>query len=44
MPTYIILTKLSSNGLGNLHKHETIGRKWFNEVKAECPKVKWIDY
>ena len=35
MATYILLTKLSSEGLGDLHKREAIGRKWFDAVKAE---------
>jgi uncharacterized protein with GYD domain len=44
MATFILLTKLSSDTLGNPHKRESIGRKWFKEVKAKCPKVKWIDH
>lgn len=44
MATFILLTKLSSESLGDLHKRETIGSKWFNTVKAKCPEVKWIDH
>ncbi len=44
MATFILLTKLSSASLGNLHKREVIGRKWFQAVKAKCPGVKWIDH
>jgi uncharacterized protein with GYD domain len=44
MATYILLTKLSSEGLGNPHKRENIGRKWFTSVKKKCPEVKWIDH
>jgi uncharacterized protein with GYD domain len=44
MATFVLLTKLSSDNLGNPHKRESIGRKWFNEVKAKCPNVKWIDH
>jgi len=44
MPTFILLTKLSSEGLGNPRKRENIGRKWFATVKAKCPGVKWIDH
>ena len=25
-------------------KRETIGRKWFEEVKTKCPEAKWIDH
>jgi uncharacterized protein with GYD domain len=44
MATFVLLTKLASANLGNPHKRESIGRKWFNEVKAKCPNVKWIDH
>ena len=44
MATFVLLTKLSSDNLGNPHKRESIGRKWFNEVKAKCPNIKWIDH
>ena len=43
MATFILLTKLSSASLGSPGKRETIGRKWFEEVKKKCPEVKWID-
>lgn len=44
MPTFILLTKLSSQSLGDLHQRESVGRSWFEEVKAKCPDVKWIDH
>ncbi|MBM4160322.1 MAG: GYD domain-containing protein [Ignavibacteria bacterium] len=44
MATFILLTKLSAQSLGDPHKRETIGRKWFQEVKKKCPQVKWIDH
>jgi uncharacterized protein with GYD domain len=44
MATYVLLTKLSSEGLGDPHKRENIGRKWFATVKKKCPEVKWIDH
>jgi uncharacterized protein with GYD domain len=44
MATFVLLTKLSSEGLGNLHKRETVGRKWLETVKAKCPEVKWVDH
>jgi uncharacterized protein with GYD domain len=44
MATYILLTKLSSESLGDLHKRETIGRKWLTAVKKKCPEVKWVDH
>jgi uncharacterized protein with GYD domain len=44
MATYILLTKLSTAGLGDPRKRENIGRKWFDSVKKKCPGVKWIDH
>jgi uncharacterized protein with GYD domain len=44
MATFILLTKLSSESLRDPHKRETIGRKWFDTVKAKCPEVKWVDH
>jgi uncharacterized protein with GYD domain len=44
MATFILLTKLSSDALGEPRKRETIGRKWFSEVKKKCPEAKWIDH
>jgi len=44
MSTYILLTKLSSQSLGDPQKRENVGREWFETVKAKCPEVKWIDH
>ena len=44
MATYILLTKLSTEGLGDPHKRENIGRNWFEAVKQKCPEVKWIEH
>ncbi len=44
MSTYILLTKLSAESLGDLHKRENIGRKWLQTVKSKCPEVKWLEH
>ena len=44
MPTYILLTKLSPESLGEPKQREQVGRQWFEAVKAACPTVKWIDH
>ena len=44
MATFVLLTKLSSQSLKDLHKREQVGRKWLVEVKARCPEVKWVDH
>ena len=44
MPTFVLLTKLSTEGLGDLHNIENAERKWFEDVNAKCPEVKWLDH
>jgi uncharacterized protein with GYD domain len=44
MGTYVLLTKLSPQSLGEPRKRENIGRKWFEAVKKKCPEVKWISH
>ncbi|MGH8503995.1 MAG: GYD domain-containing protein [Gammaproteobacteria bacterium] len=44
MTTFVLLTKLSTEGLGDLKEIERVERGWFEEVKAKCPDVKWIDH
>ncbi len=44
MTTFVLLTKLSPEGLGDLSNIETTERKWFEEVKQRCPEVKWIEH
>lgn len=44
MATFVLLTKLSAESLGDPHKRERLGREWFEEVKAKCPEAKWINH
>ena len=44
MATFVLLTKLSSESMGDLKKRENVGRKWFDAVKTKCPEVKWVDH
>ena len=44
MITFVLLTKLSTEGLGDLSNIEKSERSWLEEVKATCPDVKWIDH
>jgi uncharacterized protein with GYD domain len=44
MPTFILLTKLSSESLGEPQKRENVGRAWFDAVKAKCPEAKWLEH
>jgi len=44
MTTYILLTKLSAQSLGEPGRRRSIGRKWFADVKKKCPSVKWVEH
>jgi uncharacterized protein with GYD domain len=44
MATFVLLTKLSPERLGDLHGLEGTGRQWMAEVKAKCPEVKFVDH
>jgi uncharacterized protein with GYD domain len=44
MATFVLLTKLSAESLGDPSKRETIGRKWFDAVKEKCPEVHWVEH
>lgn len=41
MPTYILLTKLTSNSLSELDKIEENGKKWKKTIEEKCPEVKF---
>lgn len=42
MPTYVLLTKLSTELTKDLKKRAEIGRKWIARVRKNCPEVKFI--
>jgi uncharacterized protein with GYD domain len=44
MATFVLLTKLSPERIGDLHGLEKTGRQWLAEVKAKCPEVKFIEH
>lgn len=44
MATFILLTKLSPDSLGNPKDRKEIGGRWLEAVKAACPDVKWVDH
>ena len=44
MSTFVLLTKMSREGMGDLSKLETKEREWLQEVKYTCPEVHWIDH
>ena len=42
MSTYILVTKLSSESLGNLDGIEENGTKWKRTIEEKCPEVRFI--
>lgn len=44
MSTFVLLTKMSREGMGDLSKLENMEREWLQEVKNTCPEVRWKDH
>lgn len=44
MPTYILMTKLSSDVTARIKDRASIGRTWIDEVKRKCPGVKFLNH
>lgn len=42
MATYVLLTKLNPEAMKDLSSIEKNGQRWKEEVKKQCPDVKWI--
>jgi uncharacterized protein with GYD domain len=44
MPTYILVTKLSPELMGQIKKRGEIGQQWREKVKENCPGVKFLSH
>ena len=42
MPTYILVTKLSFEIMKDIKRREVIGQQWHDQVKKNCPGVKFV--
>lgn len=42
MATYVLMTKLSPEVVGDVKHREAIGRKWKKAIKDHCPEVRFI--
>ena|SRR3972149_3255593 len=42
MPTYILVTKLSAEIMKDLKRRAEIGQQWHEQVKKNCPGVKFL--
>ncbi len=44
MPTFILVTKLSSGSMDQLKHRDELGHEWREKVKKNCPGVKFIGH
>ena len=44
MQTFILLTKLSPDISRRMGERAKLGRAWLDQVKAKCPKVKFLTH
>lgn len=42
MPTFVLMTKLSPEALGDPDGRKALGKEWLDRVSKACPDVKWI--
>ena len=42
MPTYVLMTKLAPDCIGDADDRKSKGKDWLNRVNVACPEVKWI--
>ena len=42
MPTYVLMTKLAPDCLGDANDRRGKGKDWLARVNKACPEVKWI--
>ena len=44
MPTFVLMTKLSSENLHDAKTRKAMGKEWMKRVEAGCPGVKWLGH
>ncbi|HSF16406.1 MAG TPA: GYD domain-containing protein [Vicinamibacteria bacterium] len=42
MPTFVLMTKLSPETMGDPRGMKQVGKTWLQKVSQHCPGVKWI--
>jgi uncharacterized protein with GYD domain len=42
MPTYVLLTRLTSEAIKDPRAFDELGQPVIHKLKAECPEAKWI--
>ncbi|HSL20620.1 MAG TPA: GYD domain-containing protein [Vicinamibacterales bacterium] len=41
MPTFVLMTKLSSQAMHDADRRRAMGKEWLHKVKESCPDVEW---
>lgn len=44
MPTFVMMTKLSPEILGDPRGRKAMGKEWLAKVSKSCPEVKWLSH
>ncbi len=44
MPTFVMMTKLSPETLGDPVGRKAIGKQWLSKVATSCPGAKWVPH
>ena len=44
MATYILMTKLGADAIGDLRNREEVGRRWHARIKEACPEVRFVSH
>ena len=44
MPTFVLMTRLSPEGLHDARGRKAMGKSWLKKVKKRCPKVRFISH
>ncbi len=44
MPTFVLMTKLSTEAMGDPRGRKAVGKEWLKKVATHCPDVHWISH
>ncbi len=42
MPTFVLMTRMSTEELQDAEDRRAMGKRWLNKVQTACPEVKWL--
>ena len=44
MPTFVLMTKLSPQTMGDPRGLKALGKDWIQHVSKHCPQVRWLHH